>query len=453
MKLVKCLFLGVLAMALCSNSLFAQENKAKEQKKVIIIKKSVDDEGYLLTEDINLEVAPDENFEWTEEDGDVVIRINSDGKIEKTVEVIVDGKASNRIFEFKTDDEGLDLDEGAQLLEYNIDEDNGDRKVHLKFKSDDSEEGFFEWQGEGDVPEKIKEKLRAKGLNMEFLNGEHPHIIHLDKLEKGAFMGVILGKKEKITEIIGEDGAVNRTTETEGDVAEGAVVLDIIEESPAAQAGLQKGDVIIEMDGKPVVDYASLTASLKEKKVGDKVNLVYTRADKQLTTEVTLGERADFPNSGKHKWMQKGNNFDFNDDSHFLFRSDDDTGLHPNKNIIIIKSMKIDDADEEGEVMDEEPIWQAEELPEVESSTLELDKVEIFPNPTRGEVQLQFEAEAVPTEIMVSDVSGKSVYKRNLADFDGKFSEKINLVDFPKGTLILQIKQADKIFTEKIVLQ
>ena len=74
-------------------------------------------------------------------------------------------------------------------------------------------------------------------------------------------------------------------------VGEGILVSGIIPGSPAEQAGLQKGDLLLELDGTPLDDLAAYAAVLKEHAPGDEVQLHYRRQGKDLTVKITLAAR------------------------------------------------------------------------------------------------------------------------------------------------------------------
>ena len=69
-----------------------------------------------------------------------------------------------------------------------------------------------------------------------------------------------------------------------------------------------------------------------------------------------------------------------------------------------------------------------------------------------GEVTLQFQSEAVPTEIQLADSSGRVFLKRQLKDFDGYFNEQLSLREATPGTITLTIRQGDKLATRQLVL-
>jgi len=73
---------------------------------------------------------------------------------------------------------------------------------------------------------------------------------------------------------------------------QGALVADIWPTGPAARAGLRQGDVVVQVDGKPVIDAASLGYALNTHRPGETVPLVVRRSDGR---DQTLSLRAEPP--------------------------------------------------------------------------------------------------------------------------------------------------------------
>ncbi|HEX6021094.1 MAG TPA: trypsin-like peptidase domain-containing protein [Solirubrobacter sp.] len=71
----------------------------------------------------------------------------------------------------------------------------------------------------------------------------------------------------------------------------GAQIAQLTADGPAADAGLQPGDIITSFGGKPVEDAQELTSLVDEHKPGDSVEVKIKRGDGERTVTVKLGER------------------------------------------------------------------------------------------------------------------------------------------------------------------
>ena len=102
-------------------------------------------------------------------------------------------------------------------------------------------------------------------------------VIASQLIDKGtaehAFLGVSLADGTA------SDGASQRT---------GAEVSALSQNTPAAQAGLEKGDVVVAVDGERVDSALALVATIRARAVGDKVALTVLRDGKQLDLTATL---------------------------------------------------------------------------------------------------------------------------------------------------------------------
>jgi hypothetical protein len=71
----------------------------------------------------------------------------------------------------------------------------------------------------------------------------------------------------------------------------GVKAADVAVDSPAAKAGLQKGDVIIKLGDQTIGGLREYSNALKNYKPGDTTTIVYKRGEEEYTSEITLQER------------------------------------------------------------------------------------------------------------------------------------------------------------------
>jgi putative serine protease PepD len=100
------------------------------------------------------------------------------------------------------------------------------------------------------------EQLRAR------VNGEAP---------PAGFLGVQLGPRD--------------------DGGSGALVTEVVADSPAALAGLVKGDAVVSVDGVEITGEAGLVATIRDHVPGDDLSIVLRRDGKELTVTATLVAR------------------------------------------------------------------------------------------------------------------------------------------------------------------
>ena len=72
-------------------------------------------------------------------------------------------------------------------------------------------------------------------------------------------------------------------------VNQGAYVAELADDGPAAQAGIQKGDVITALDDEEITSSDALVLAVRSHSVGDTVTVTLMRGSKQMQVQVTLG--------------------------------------------------------------------------------------------------------------------------------------------------------------------
>ena len=86
----------------------------------------------------------------------------------------------------------------------------------------------------------------------------------------------------------------------------GAVVTQVMKETPAADAKLQPGDVILKLDGKPVRTPRNLQGIVERLKIGQAYPLLVRRGDKELELSITMKEMPqDYSLSGRRETLEE----------------------------------------------------------------------------------------------------------------------------------------------------
>ncbi len=298
-----------------------------------------------------------------------------------------------------------------------------------------------------------------------------------------------------------------------GSSDQGLRVNSIVDGGGAQAAGLKSGDVITDINGNAVSGLGDLRVELSKYNAGDQVRVNYVREGQNYSTLVTLKKRTTgangrelcsvfigvslggdgpdgkgiritgtiggFPASKED--IQRGDvilafdGVEVNSVSE-LQTQRDKHDLGETFNMTLLRdgqirtiTSKFNSCEEETQEEPQDEPVEVEEAPEAEEFTEEeiespavpeidldnelmLDRYQAFPNPTFGRVRIQFEGEAVPTNLQISDMTGKVVYRQQMNRFDGYYDKELNLDNATPGTLIVTIRQGDKVTAKKIVL-
>lgn len=234
------------------------------------------------------------------------------------------------------------------------------------------------------------------------------------------------GQSRKVMVVLGEstdwnwtNGRVERdpcqvfigvytSTNSNGD---GVDVNGVISGTPAETSGIQRGDVIIEMDGVPVNTHNELLTERNKHKPGQEFTLTVLR------NGATIDVDARFklcPTDTKPEVVAEE---------------------VPQELVVEVPPAAID-----------APVVNTE------ISKLNLEVFQAFPNPTTGLITMRFQADALPTVVQIADVTGKIIFQDNLNNFDGYYDRQIDLTGSVPGTMTLTIRQGKQVFTQALVL-
>mgnify|MGYP002623839488 CR=1 FL=1 len=84
------------------------------------------------------------------------------------------------------------------------------------------------------------------------------------------------------------DSEKEKGNEVDLGTMEGIYVAEVVENSAAEEAGIEKGDVITQVDGQKVQKFGDLSGIIAQKRPGDKVSLTFLHNKKKQTKTVTL---------------------------------------------------------------------------------------------------------------------------------------------------------------------
>ncbi|MCC6412086.1 MAG: PDZ domain-containing protein [Saprospiraceae bacterium] len=286
----------------------------------------------------------------------------------------------------------------------------------------------------------------------------------------------------------------------------GMLVGNLISGKGAEAAGLQRGDIIKEVNGKSINGPVGLRTAIGSRKVGEVVNVTYEREGRTYQTEVTLSADRSYSSyrverdpckvfigvyttetgngqgvrvtgiidetPAKLGGVQPGDIITALDGAPIanyqqlrIERDKHEPGDDFQLTVLRDGALTTVDAtfvacDDQKPTVKEEKVTLVEEKAPVEQddpplqqqNLLELTDFNAYPNPTFGPLNIRFEAKPLPTTIRIFDITGKVVYDKVLNQFNGSFNEQINLVNNKPGNFILQVQQDGKTFAKKIVL-
>ena len=181
------------------------------------------------------------------------------------------------------------------------------------------------------------------------------------------------------------------------DDMKGVTIERVVETSPAGQAGVLAGDVILTFNYLPMESFCDLKLEVEANKVGAEIPMEIIRNGKQFTQKVTLGG-------------QKNNTIHF-------------SGC---------------DRPTQERASEKEPFVFSE--------------LNVYPNPTTDFVNLKFiSTSAEPIKFYVLNFNGAIIHKENVSNQAGMIKLSYAFANEPDGTYLFVIEQDDKLFEKHVI--
>ena len=177
---------------------------------------------------------------------------------------------------------------------------------------------------------------------------------------------------------------------------DGVKVTGVIDDTPGFEAGLKEGDIIMALDGVPVSSHRMLLTERDKHNQGDEFTITYIREGESYTV------------NAKFKTCEEKE------------ENNEDTGMIN--------------------------IAPGEQL----SNQLDIDMT-TFPNPSTGQVNVQFNGEKTATTVSITDMTGKEIFREEISDFDGYYDKKVNLKGAALGAVVITVQQGNQVYAEKIM--
>ncbi len=452
-----------------SLQLYAQQESPTDQNKIVIIKKYTDENGVTTIEKIikDGDELDDLNIRSLEEE----FNFNKDlDESLKNIHIDVDKINGETVIKIEnlSDEVQRSIQEGLEDINWNFDSDDDD--YHFSFNSNsscNSKKPFLgvvidntSGEGNGIRISKVVNNSAAEAAGLE--EGDVISAINGKRIDDFSDLSNALDRFEPNDNITvsyfrnGQAMEVNARLKTKsesnnhsgnhfnfnwdnndwvsrsyrspckpfiginigGRSSEGVRVSSIIDGTPADEVDLEGGDIIVALDGVEVGNFNELLKERNKHSAGDYFTLSYLRDGELRSVE------AQFPSCDEEEKEEE--------ESPMINQSRQERMSNDTPQNFNTAPSRV----------------QNERM----NNTLELEEMLAFPNPTDGDITIQFRGESVPTVVTIIDAVGREIMRETINNFSGVYNEELNLDEATPGTLFINIQQGEKIYTEKIIL-
>jgi S1-C subfamily serine protease len=257
--------------------------------------------------------------------------------------------------------DGSDSDEGVLIS--HVEEDSAAAKAGLERGDillkvgDDAVNSFSDLWGA------IKRYDPGDKLEMTVLHGDDLRTLTatLDERDDDPFLGVSTCDVPFAGEVMIDRGPFEFERDIEIHLGTGALVTHVFDDSPAEEAGIKAGDLILSVDGEEISSETDLADLIHAQEPGDRVTLEISRGKDEMTVEVELGENPDV--SGQtylgvsYQPFMPPMMFDFDGEEHFFFHDEPSMPFRDMPGLPMFENLPegVENALIIGEVLDDSP--------------------------------------------------------------------------------------------------
>ena len=405
------------------------------------IKKMLEEKGVdiseLLGEACEEKSTEVKNYKVVVKDGDgneKVIEWDGEGEMPKEMELLMDGH---------------DLDPKAKVIrkkvmrseDVDINEQGGKKTIKIK-RNENGEESIkvIELKEGEEMPKEVMDILKEHDVDLESVPDDGKVRIRIEKEDNVH----VHGDEEHDHQIIMKSHPQNKAQlgVMIEDMNAGVVVTGLVEGGAAKTAGVMVDDIITKVDKTKVKSYEDLLNALSDKEPGDKVKLTIFRDGKLIKLKFKMKAAPEVSDNYRTE--------------HKVLKIEGGDIVECKENVEVEVETRTEELSEnEIEVIEERIIENTGQQVKMHSgpNTLEISELDLFPNPTDGNIRVRFSVEnELATNVKIIDIAGRTIYEKNMENFEGVFDEQIDLPKSKLGTLVLVIAQGKNVFTEKIIL-
>ena len=230
------------------------------------------------------------------------------------------------------------------------------------------------------------------------------------------------------------------------------VQVRIIDNTTAAGMGLQDETIIRRINDYPIVDWSDLSAAVRSTPVGNTVMLDLTTPEGKTRRERATMQSYRTYKGGEceekeDKWSH--NNWQWNGESGMWVNGkqvEEPTEVTIPDPVPAVEDMRIK--------VEEMPAAEAAALDMPTDNSLAVADLSLAPNPSMGMFNVSFNLpQRGDALIRIFNSAGREIYSYELNDFQGAFSDDVDITQNGPGLYFLAVTQNGQTMTRKLVLQ